>query len=95
MKLCSSDNYCTVTFTTLKPPHFYFCNLRFYKDLQVVKIAKKSLYPQIEQFWFQIFASTFIPEVVDRRGFVEKVCPAALLKGDPGAGVFLEILRNF
>ena len=57
-------------------------------------MVKRSLYPQIEQFWFQIFASTFIPEAVARRGSVEKVWPATLLKGDSGAGVFLWILRN-
>ena len=28
-------------------------------------------------FWFRIFASTFIPEAVARRYFVEKVWPAA------------------
>ena len=43
----------------------------------------------MEQFWFQIFASTFIPEAVARRGSVEQVWPATLLKGGSGAGVFL------
>ena len=57
--------------------------------MYVVKIAKGNWYPQIEQFWFQILTSTFIPEAVARRGSVEKVWPANLLKGDFGAGGFL------
>ena len=42
----------------------------------------------MKQFWFQILASTFIPEAVARRCSIEKVWPAALLKRDSGAGVF-------
>ena len=52
------------------------------------------MYPQIEQFWFQIFASTFIPEAVARRGSVEKVWPATLLKRDSGAGEYCKIFKN-
>ena len=43
----------------------------------------------MEQFWFQIFASTFIPEAVARRCSVGKVKPATLLKRGSGASVFL------
>ena len=43
----------------------------------------------MEQFWFQIFTSTFIPEAVAQRCSVEKVWPAILLKRGSGAGVFL------
>ena len=42
----------------------------------------------MEQFWFQIFAIAFIPEVVARRFSVEKVQPGTLLKRGSGAGVF-------
>ena len=58
-------------------------------------MVKRSLYPQIEQFWFQIFASTFIPGSVTRKGSVEKVWPATLLKRDTGADLLLWILQNF
>ena len=43
----------------------------------------------MEQFWFQIFESTYIPEVVARRCSVGKVWPATLLKRGSSAGVFL------
>ena len=43
----------------------------------------------MEQFWFQIFASKFIPEAVAWRCSIETVLPATLLKRGSGAGVFL------
>ena len=43
----------------------------------------------MEQFWFQIFASAFIPEAVGRRCSIEKVLPPTLLKKGSGTGVFL------
>ena len=49
----------------------------------------------MKQFWFQIFASTFIPEAVARRCSIEKVLPANLFKKVSGAGVFCRILQNF
>ena len=51
----------------------------------------------MEQFWFQIFTNTFIPEAVAQRCSVEKVWPTILLKRGYGAGVFLwvcEIFKN-
>ena len=48
----------------------------------------------MEEFWFQIFAITFIPEAVARRCSIEKVLPANLLKKVSGAGVFCRILQN-
>ena len=44
----------------------------------------------MEQFWFQIFASAFIPEADrSRRCSIEKVLPPTLLKKGSGTGVFL------
>ena len=50
----------------------------------------------MEQFWFQIFTSTFIPEAVAQRCSVEKVWPAILLKRGSGAGVceYAKFLRT-
>ena len=49
----------------------------------------------MEEFWFQIFAITSIPEAVARRCSIEKVLPATLLKRGSGTSVFLSILQNF
>ena len=49
----------------------------------------------MEEFWFQIFAITFIPEAVAGRCSMEKVLPATLLKRGSGTSVFLSILQNF
>ena len=49
----------------------------------------------MKQFWFQILASTFIPEAVARRCSVEKVLPANLLKKVSGAGVSVEYCKIF
>ena len=69
--------------------NFTTVNFAFTKICKQLRLQREAKYPQIEQFWFQIFASTFIPEAVAWSGSVEKVLPATLLKGGSGAGVFL------
>ena len=69
--------------------NFTTVNFAFTKICKQLRLQREAKYPQIEQFWFQIFASTFIPEAVARKGSVEVVWPANLLKGGSGAGVFL------
>ena len=49
----------------------------------------------MKQFWFQIFASTFIPEVAALMCSVEKVSPAAILKRGSIADVFSVNIARF
>ena len=51
----------------------------------------------MEEFWFQIFAITFIPEAAARRCSIEKVLPATLLKRGSDTSVFLQhvLLKKF
>ena len=44
----------------------------------------------MEQFWSQIFASTFIPEVVARSCSIGKVWPATLLKCEIFKNTFVD-----